>query len=130
MELKIVREPNEICTPGKFYINDVFFAYCLEDKERLVKVAAKTAIPRGRYAVTLTMSNRFKRIMPLVLNVPNFEGVRIHGGNTDADTHGCPLIGKRRDLNKIWECAEVNEKLITKMQKAMADKEKIFLTIV
>ncbi len=124
MELKILREPNDRCTPGKLYIDDVFFAFSLEDKVRDLnddgdlkdageqKVAGQTAIPKGRYEVIVNKSTRFKRMMPLLLNVPGFGGIRIHGGNTDLDTHGCPLIGKRRDGDSISECKAVNEELI------------------
>lgn len=82
---------------GDMYLNGEFFCYTLEDIIREEKVYGETAIDTGTYTVKLTMSNRFKRIMPLLLNVPKFEGIRIHGGNTHKNTHGCILVA----FNKI-----------------------------
>ena len=93
---------------GDFFIDGVFFCYSLEDQIRYSdkKVYGKTAIPDGRYKVILTRSNRFKRIMPLLLDVPNFSGVRLHGGNTAENSHGWPLIAINTDKVKIWGSAE------------------------
>jgi hypothetical protein len=82
-------------TEGKLFIDDVYFCDTLEDQERPVKIKSETAIATGHYKVILTMSNRFKKVMPLLLNVANFEGVRIHSGNTKEDTEGCILVGKK-----------------------------------
>jgi hypothetical protein len=81
-------------TIGKLYVNNVFECYTLEDKVRDIKIPNETAIPAGTYKVIVNRSNRFKKDLPLVLNVMNFEGVRIHSGNTDKDTEGCILVGK------------------------------------
>jgi hypothetical protein len=82
-------------TIGKLYIDDVYFCFTLEDKVRPTgeKVDGQTAIPYGTYSVIIDHSNRFNRDLPHVLNVPGFEGIRIHTGNTDADTEGCILLG-------------------------------------
>ena len=61
-----------------------------------MKIKGKTAIPAGKYEVVVTMSNRFKRLMPLLLDVEGFDGIRIHGGNSHDDTDGCLLIAKNR----------------------------------
>lgn len=84
-------------TIGKLYINGVYQCDTLEDVTREIKIQDKTCIPAGTYKVIITMSNRFKKMMPLLLDVPYFEGIRIHSGNTSVDTSGCILVG----LNKI-----------------------------
>lgn len=96
MILKVKRfQFNEKATIGKFYINDKFHSYTLEDVVRPdgVKIFGETAIPAGIYRVEMYPSARFKRMMPCLMNVPNFTGILIHKGNTDVDTHGCILLG-------------------------------------
>lgn len=88
-------------TVGKLHINGKYLCYTLEDKVREIenkavrdwKVYGETAIPMGIYGLAVTMSPRFKKILPLLLNVPGFEGVRIHTGNTPIETDGCILVG-------------------------------------
>lgn len=86
-------------TIGKLYIDNGYFCDTLEDTVRApgVKVPGKTAIPSGMYRVKKTYSPRFKKILPEILEVEGFSGVRIHAGNTSKDTEGCILLG----LNKI-----------------------------
>jgi hypothetical protein len=129
MELKVIRETfTEDSTIGKMYINDVYHCYTLEDKVREVKVQNVTAIPKGRYEVIINFSNRFKQQMPLLLNVPNFEGVRIHFGNYSKDTEGCILVGSSKAVNMIGNSRAQYAKLMTALKKASKD-EKIFITI-
>ncbi len=94
---------NESYTLGELYIDGVHFCYTVEDRVRPVgeKVFGETAIPYGIYKIIVNMSNRFKVLMPLLLNVPNFDGVRIHFGNTENDTNGCVLIGTVRIPNGV-----------------------------
>lgn len=87
-------------TIGQLSIDGRHFAMTCEDVDRMLedgdgsgKVKGQTCIPRGTYVIKLTMSNRFKRILPLLLDVPFFTGVRIHPGNTNEDTEGCLLVG-------------------------------------
>ena len=92
-------------TIGKLYINGKYFCDTLEDKVRDLnkdgdlndvgegKVMHETAIPYGTYSVIMNMSNRFKRVMPLLLNVPHFAGIRIHSGNKASHSSGCILVG-------------------------------------
>lgn len=82
------------CTIGKLFIDSQDAGiFTLEPKVRDVKVDGCTAIPEGNYNVCVDFSNHFQRELPHILNVPNFEGVRIHPGNTDKDTEGCILLG-------------------------------------
>lgn len=106
MIIRIIREPSStISTLGVVFVDDVFQCFSLEDPLREVagkpvaawKVPGETAIPAGRYRVVLSLSPRFKRVLPEVLKVPGFAGVRIHPGNTASDTEGCILLGAERD---------------------------------
>lgn len=94
-------------TIGQLYLNDAFLCYTLEDTVREVigepvsswKQYGVTAIPTGTYKVILSLSNRFKKILPEVLNVEGYTGVRIHAGNKPEDTEGCILVGESWDGN-------------------------------
>ena len=129
MNLKLIRKyPAADCTIGELYVNDQFECYTCEDIERPVKVAGVTAIPRGTYEVVVTFSDRFQRMLPLLLNVPNYDGVRIHPGNTAADTEGCILPGKGKTVSSVTQSKIAFDALFPKIQAA-AGKEKIFLEI-
>jgi hypothetical protein len=109
LELTRVKLGEEF-TVGKLAVDGKFVCYTLEDKVREEdgvpveqwKVYAKTAIPKGTYPVTITMSNRFKTMLPLLGNVPGFTGVRIHTGNSSKDTEGCILVGAGWDGKSGW----------------------------
>jgi hypothetical protein len=97
MQITIKRlHKTDTSTIGELLIDGIFECYTLEDVERDVKIKGETAIPKGAYKVIINESTRFKRLLPLLLNVPNFEGVRIHSGNTNHDTEGCILVGQTR----------------------------------
>ncbi len=72
-----------------------FICNTLEDCVRpdSIKIPGQTAIPAGEYKLILDYSEKFKKIMPHILDVPGFSGIRIHSGNTEADTEGCILVG-------------------------------------
>lgn len=93
------------------------------------KVKHETAIPAGRYKVIITYSNRFKRPLPLLLDVKGFEGIRIHPGNTKADTSGCILVGLTKGENAIYSSRDAFRQLFTWMQTIIG-KEEIFIKIV
>lgn len=94
-ELTLVRKwLLPICTIGTLHNNNgQKLCYILEDKVRASKIPKQTAIPDGRYQIVRTMSQRFGVMMPLLLGVPKFDGVRIHWGNTTEDTEGCLITG-------------------------------------
>jgi hypothetical protein len=150
MKIKVVREFfSNTETLGTMYINDKFFCYTLEDYDRKFKqsqdeafikankIAKKTALPSGEYRLILSISNRFKRLMPEVLNVKGFAGIRIHGGNTHENTEGCILIAKNRYLDKQstfgkirnWIQGTMEVQLIKEIQKALNKNEIIELSI-
>lgn len=108
----------DTCIIGELLVDGIFECFTLEDPEREVKIKGETAIPKGTYKVIINESNRFKRQLPLLLNVPNFEGVRIHSGNTNHDTEGCILVGQSRNKNYIGQSRKAFAKLFKKMQKA------------
>lgn len=105
MDLILQRENGVKATPGELSADGRPFCRCLEDPVREIagvpverwKVKGNTAIPAGRYRVTMDMSARFKRFMLHVLDVPGFDGIRIHNGDGHEDTEGCPLVNYRRD---------------------------------
>ena len=104
-------------TIGKMYIDGAYFADTLEDKVRPdgVKVYGETAIPAGTYKFIMSESSRFKKVLPLLLNVPMFEGIRIHGGNDAIDTHGCILVGINDAVGQIHQSQVTLSKLIDRI---------------
>lgn len=121
-------------TLGRLYVDGKHFGFTCEDKDRKLeeggeKVYGETAIPRGKYKVIVSFSQRFKKPMPLLLGVPGFEGVRIHGGNTEADTLGCPLLGAHRTANGVANCAGVNKALIDAIDAAEDRGESVWITV-
>lgn len=118
-------------TFGALSIDGTFQCWTLEDvvREPGVKVFGQTAIPFGEYRVALTRSERFQRVLPLLLAVPNFYGVRIHAGNTEADTEGCILVGTDRLATGIGRSRVALDGLLAKM-RARPLTEPVTLSIV
>ena len=114
-------------TVGKMYIDNIYECYTLEDVVRTgAKVNGQTAIPTGTYNVIINHSNRFNRDLPLLENVPNFTGVRIHSGNTSANTEGCILVGTTwSGKDFIGNSKVAFNKLFEKLQKAKTATIKI-----
>ena len=130
MDLLLIRRWfSENSVVGTLYLENLFEAYTLEDVEREVKVHNRTAIPRGKYRVVLDWSNRFQKIMPHILDVSGFEGIRIHSGNTAADTSGCILVGLRREADSLGESRIAFNRLFMKMEIAKRKGESILINI-
>lgn len=99
-------------TIGKLYIDGAYFCDTLEDTVRDTnksgkfdngeqKIKGKTAVPYGTYEIKWTYSPRFKKYTPQLMNVPSFEGIRVHAGNTSADTEGCLILGENKQVGKV-----------------------------
>ena len=110
-------------TTGKLSIDGEFQCFVLEDEDRGLnssmsleeiiakKVPGQTCIPQGEYKVIITHSNRFNRDLPLLVNVPGYDGIRIHPGNTAADTEGCLLPGEARSVDTVLNSRSAWQKL-------------------
>lgn len=136
----IIREPvvqhvgKESHTPGKMYANGLFFCFTCEDEDRRleaggVKVKTRTAIPRGIYELTTSFSHRFQKVLPEVLNVKDYSGVRCHGGNFAEHSEGCPLLGQVRTLTGVAKCDETVKRMIKMIEDAMDQGRRVFLEI-
>lgn len=115
-------------TIGRLFIDDVYFCDTLEDKNRDInhngkfdnkesKVYGETCIPFGEYKIEITYSPKFKRELPILLDVPNFEGIRIHRGNYPKDTLGCILVGDLDINNNVINSTKTEKKLINILKK-------------
>ena len=114
---------------GKLYVDGVYVCDTLEDTDRglsdimdveeikKLKVYGKTAIPVGIYPVTITYSPKFKKNLPLLLNVKGYEGIRIHSGNTDKDTLGCILVGQNKQVGKVLNSRKMFDILYRELVK-------------
>jgi hypothetical protein len=130
MHIQVIRkELTPRSTIGELHVDGEFECFTLEDAVRPVKIPGLTAIPAGIYETAITHSARFNRRLPLLMNVPNFEGVRIHTGNTDANTEGCLLVGKTKAKDFIGNSRAAFAALFGQMEQA-ARREKIFVEIV
>lgn len=138
MELKLIRKKmGPTFTEGRLYINGAFECFTVEDADRElesggVKVQNQTAIPRGVYPVTISMSNRFKKMLIEVQNVPQFKGVRIHSGNSSKDTEGCIIVGAvntRDDDDWVGSSRIAYERLHKKVKAALSIGEKVVLEV-
>lgn len=128
MKLKVVREnKTDISTIGSLFINDVFFCYTLEDKDRGLKqsdsllfiqtkkIFGLTAIPSGFYKLTINQSPKFKRILPRILDIKGFDGVLLHRGNSANDSLGCILLGYKKGENSIFESTKAENDLVNRL---------------
>src|SRR3990170_73579 len=110
------------CTLGRLNVDDRFECFTLEDRWRPPtepKVPGETCIPADRYEIVVTWSERFKARLPLLLDVPGFSGIRIHAGNTDKDTAGCLLVGRRRVGATIEDSGAALARLLPQIKEAV-----------
>ncbi len=121
-------------TVGRLYVDGKFFCNTLEDTVRDLnrerKVPGKTAIPYGEYKVVFNWSPKFGRNLPRLLNVPAFEGILIHPGNTADDSSGCILVGKNTKVGRLTESRYTSDKLNVLVEDAQRKGESITIEIV
>jgi hypothetical protein len=135
MQLELNRDMfTEKTTIGRLWINGMDFCETLEDRDRNLesggqKIKGETCIPRGVYKVVIDYSNRYKCSMPHVLDVPQFTGIRIHPGNTQADTEGCILLGEVRGVDFIGDSRSAFARFMKELYLATDNGEEIDLII-
>lgn len=126
-------------TIGRLYVDGNYFCDTLEDTVRDInkngkfdngekKVYAKTAIPYGTYEIKWTYSPRFKKYTPQLMNVPSFEGIRIHSGNSSTDTEGCLLLGENKKVGMVLNSRATINKFYPIIKKACS-KGKVTIEI-
>lgn len=130
-------------TIGNLLLDGVFFCNTIEDTVRNLpdacpdtpnwnpcrckqKVYSQTAIPAGQYKVTLYNSPKFKRVLPLLHNVPHFLGILIHAGNTERDSAGCIIVGHNTVKGKVLQSRETLEKLL----HILKDEKEIVIKVI
>ena len=129
MKIELIRIAfKDTYTIGKLYVDDTYFCDVLEDVDRGLdssmseseilekKVKGQTAIPTGHYVINITYSPKYKRMMPLMLNVKGFSGIRIHSGNSSKDTEGCLLVGKNKKVGMVLESRDTYQRLFKMME--------------
>lgn len=127
-------------TIGILSVNGVRLCNTLEDAVRSEKVYGKTAIPAGTYRVLMnTVSPKFQDrawakpyggLVPRLRNVPDFQGVLIHPGNTAADTDGCILVGDNTIKGQLTNSTNRYYELMGKLLGAALAGEAIDITII
>ena len=115
-------------TIGKLYVDGRYFCDTIEDTDRdlsqimsqqaiaLKKQYGKTAIPTGVYKVVLSFSDKFRKTLPLLKDVPEFSGVRIHSGNTERDSLGCVIVGENKAKGMVLNSRATMERLMAKLR--------------
>lgn len=141
MDIRVTRNASKDgATIGRMTVDGGWICYTLEDtvREPLTeasivgswKIPGQTAIPYGTYQVTLAHSQHFGRIMPHLLNVPGYEGVLIHSGNTAADTEGCILVGFTTGNNTVGNSRAAFGELFSQIEEAIKAGQKVWCTVV
>lgn len=118
-------------TIGQLSIDDEFFCWTLEDVVRApgAKIKGSTAIPVGKYRLAITESARFGKPLPLLLDVVNFSGIRIHSGNTSEDTEGCILIGLQKGVDSIGRSQAAMALFMPKLEAALQDGGEVWIEV-
>lgn len=126
-------------TEGEILIDGKFECYTVEDTDRKLETAGEsakiegvTAIPKGTYEVTISMSKRFGKFLIEIMGVPYFKGVRIHSGNSSNDSEGCIIVGKsnnRNDDNWVSESRVAYDALHKKVKEVLSAGEKVTLEV-
>lgn len=130
MKLLLLRDKSsEFSTIGELFLDERHFCWTLEDVVRDVKILGETAIPAGVYKIELTFSHRFQRILPLLINVPDYEGVRIHPGNRASDTEGCILVGLAKSRDFVSSSKVAFAKVYLRIQDAINKGEDVTIEI-
>lgn len=142
MKLRLERLwPRTDYTVGRLYVNGKMYCNTLEDRIADInkngvfdgnekKIPGKTAIPYGEYNVVFNWSPRFGRNLPRLLNVPAFEGILIHPGNTADDSSGCILVGKNTSPGRLTESRYTSDNLNILIEDAQRKGERITIEIV
>lgn len=121
-------------TVGRLYVNGKLYCNTLEDVVRDLtkeaKVPGKTAIPAGTYKVIYNWSPKFGRNLPRLLNVPHFDGILIHPGNTADDSAGCILVGKNTEVGRLTQSRYTSDCLNVLIEDAQRHGEEIIIEIV
>lgn len=121
-------------TIGCLSVTGTRFCDTLEDRVRDLNVEAKipgeTAIPAGRYGVVVAYSPRFRRELPRLQDVPGFEGILIHRGNTAADTSGCILVGENLEPGRLVNSTPYELRLTALLREVQQRGERIFISVV
>lgn len=152
MELKLKRIAlRGTYTIGKLYVDGIYVSDTLEDKVRDLnkdgdlngagegKVYGKTAIPYGRYEITMKVqSPKYSQrasyawcngYLPRLLNVPHFDGILIHAGNTAEDSAGCVIVGENKVVGRVINSMATLKRLVSILKHASDNGEKIWITI-
>ncbi len=115
---------------GGMYCDGEYMCETLEDKTREgPKVPGATAIPCGTYEIVIDPSQRFKKLMPHILRVPDFSGVRIHKGNDAGDTEGCPLVGMQSGPDRVWDCQPAYDKFFKLLWEHLETGQKQYIKV-
>ena len=140
LELKRIARKNTY-TIGRLFVDGKYFSDTIEDKDRLIKqtdnldkikktkVYAETAVPTGTYKVIVNQSPKFKRLLPRLLDVPGFDGILIHRGNTAKDSAGCIIVGENKVVGKVINSTPYELKLTEMLKKAQDKGESITIKI-